>query len=335
MSILVTGGAGFIGSHTCVELLEAGKDVVVIDNLYNSKQEALNRVKQITDKSVKFYKGDLLDEQFINKVFSENKIDAVIHFAAYKAVGESCKIPLSYYHNNLTGTLLLLKVMSVHNCKRIIFSSSSTVYGMNAQPPCKETDPLAATNPYGCTKLFCEQIITDLWKSDNEWRAIFLRYFNPIGAHPSGLIGEDPNGIPNNLVPYVAQVAIGKLQQIQVFGNDYNTPDGTCIRDYIHVVDIAKGHIKALEYAMSHPGIEAINLGTGKGASVLDIVHSYEKACGHKLNYVFTPRREGDIDEYYSDPSKAKELLGWKACYSVDEMCAHSWNFITKNPNGL
>lgn len=335
MAILVTGGAGFIGSHTCVELLEAGKEVIVIDNLCNSKEESLNRVKQLTGKSVKFYKGDLLDEAFIEKVFSENQIDAVIHFAGLKAVGESCQIPITYYHNNLTGTLLLLKVMKAHNCKRFVFSSSATVYGLKAKPPCKETADLAATNPYGNTKLFIEEILTDVWKSDNTWSVILLRYFNPIGAHPSGLIGEDPNGIPNNLLPFVSQVAIGKLKELKIFGNDYDTPDGTGVRDFIHVVDLAKGHLDALKYSMNHTGVEAVNLGTGKGASVLEIVHAYEKACGHKIPYVFTPRREGDIGTLYSDPSKAKQLLGWEAKLNLEQMCADSWNFISKNPNGL
>lgn len=335
MTILVTGGTGFIGSHTCVELLQAGKEVIVIDNLYNSKEESLNRVKQITGKTCKFYKGDLLDEPFVEKVFSENKIDAVIHFAGLKAVGESCKIPIRYYHNNLTGTLVLLAAMQKHNVKKIVFSSSATVYGLNAHPPCKETDPLAATNPYGSTKLYVEQILEDVWKSDKEWSCILLRYFNPIGAHPSGLIGEDPNGIPNNLLPYVSQVAIGKLPQLSVYGDDYKTHDGTGVRDYIHVVDLAKGHTKAVDYAMGHSGVEAINLGTGKGYSVLDVVHAYEKASGVKLNYKIVPRRPGDIDALYSDPSKAKTLLGWEAELNLDNMCADSWNFIKKNPNGL
>lgn len=335
MAILVTGGTGFIGSHTCVELLQAGKEVIVIDNLFNSKEEALNRVKQITGKSCKFYKGDLLDEQLVEMIFSENKIDAVIHFAGLKAVGESCKIPIRYYHNNLTGTLVLLQTMQKHNVKRIVFSSSATVYGLNAKPPCKETDPLAATNPYGSTKLYVEEILRDVWKADNEWSAVLLRYFNPIGAHPSGLIGEDPNGIPNNLVPYVSQVAIGKLPQLSIYGDDYKTHDGTGVRDYIHVVDLAKGHVLAVNYALQHTGVEPINLGTGKGYSVLDVVHAYEKACGHKLNYKIVERRPGDIDALYSDPSKAKKLLGWEAHLTVEDMCADSWRFIEKNPNGL
>ncbi|OHT04437.1 UDP-glucose 4-epimerase [Tritrichomonas foetus] len=335
MAILVTGGAGFIGSHTCVQLIEAGKEIIVLDNFVNSKPEALNRVKQITGKDFKFYQVDLLDRENVEKVFKENKIEAVIHFAGLKAVGESVKIPIRYYHNNITGTLILLEIMAKYNCKRIVFSSSATVYGQNARPPCKETDPLSTTNPYGSTKLFIEQILTDVHTSDPSWSVVLLRYFNPIGAHSSGLIGEDPNGIPNNLAPFVAQVAIGKLKCLKVFGNDYDTPDGTGVRDYIHIVDLARGHLCAVDYAMSHTGVEAVNLGTGKGYSVLDVVHAFEKASGAKVNYEIAPRREGDIATVFSDPSKAKSLFGWEAQLGIDQMCADLWNFISKNPNGL
>ena len=335
MVILVTGGAGFIGSHTCVELLNAGKEIVVLDNLCNSKEESLNRVRKITGKDFKFYKADLLDRDAIEKVFTENKITSVIHFAGLKAVGESCQIPIKYYHNNITGTLLLLEVMAKHNCKKIVFSSSATVYGSNAHPPCKETDPLGTTNPYGSTKLFIEQILTDVWKSDNEWSVILLRYFNPIGAHESGLIGEDPNGIPNNLVPFVAQVAIGKLPCLKVFGNDYKTVDGTGVRDYIHVVDLAKGHVCAVDYADTHTGVEAVNLGTGKGYSVLEVVKAFEKASGKTVKYEIVGRRPGDIDAVFSDPSKAKKLFGWEAHFGIDKMCEDTWRFNEMNPKGL
>lgn len=335
MSILVTGGAGFIGSHTCVELLNAGKDIVVIDNFSNSKPEALKRIKEITGKDFKFYKGSLLDRNIVEQIFKENKIESVIHFAAFKAVGESCQIPISYYHNNLTGTLILLDVMSKNNCKKIVFSSSSTVYFLNSHPPCKETDPLATTNPYGSTKLFTEQILNDVYKSDNEWSIVILRYFNPIGAHPSGLLGEDPNGIPNNLVPYIAQVAIGKLPCLKVFGNDYDTVDGTGVRDYIHVVDLAQGHLSAIDYTKDHKGVEIANLGTGRGYSVLELLHAFEKACGKEIKYEIVGRRSGDIAKCFCDPSKAKRIFGWEAKFGVDQMCKDSWNFIQKNPNGL
>lgn len=335
MSILVTGGTGYIGSHTCVELLNIGKDVIIVDNLCNSKEDVLQRIKQITGKDVKFYKADLLDKPAIEKIFTENKISAVVHFAGLKAVGESVQIPIRYYHNNITGTLILLEVMKEHGCKKIVFSSSATVYGLNAHPPCKETDPLAATNPYGSSKLFIEQILTDIYKSDNTWSVILLRYFNPIGAHSSGLIGENPNGIPNNLLPYVAQVAIGKLPCLKVFGNDYDTPDGTGVRDYIHVVDLAKGHLCALDYAANHNGVEAVNLGTGHGYSVLEIVKAFEKASGKEVKYEIVGRRDGDIAACYSDPSKAKKIFGWEAKFGIDQMCADTWNFISKNPNGL
>ncbi|KAH0789044.1 UDP-glucose 4-epimerase GalE [Histomonas meleagridis] len=330
MSILVTGGAGYIGSHTVVELLNAGKQVIIIDNFVNSKPDVLDKIKLITKKDFKFYQVDLLNREDIDKVFAENQIDAVIHFAGLKAVGESMRLPILYYHNNITGTLHLLQVMMKYNVKRIVFSSSATVYTLNAHPPCKETDPLATTNPYGSTKLFIENILTDLYNSDNEWSVVLLRYFNPIGAHPSGLIGENPNGIPNNLIPYVAQVAIGKLPYLKIYGNDYDTPDGTGVRDYIHVVDLAEGHICALDYSMKHKGVEAVNLGTGSGSSVFDVVHAFEKASGVKINYQIVGRRPGDVAIYYSDTSKALKLFGWKAKYDLNKMCEDTWNFIKR-----
>lgn len=335
MAILVTGGAGYIGSHTCVELLNAGKEIVVLDNFVNSKPEALKRISDITGKSFKSYEVDLLDRDGVRRVFEQNQIDAVIHFAGLKAVGESCKIPLRYYHNNITGTLILCQVMAGAGCKKIVFSSSATVYGMHNQVPFREDMPLSTTNPYGTTKLFIEQILTDIQKADPQWSVALLRYFNPIGAHKSGLIGEDPNGIPNNLLPYIAQVATGKLPDLAVYGDDYDTPDGTGVRDYIHVVDLAVGHLKALDYIMNRTGVEAINLGTGKGYSVLDVVHAFERACGKPVKYHIAPRRDGDIATSYADASKAKELLGWSAEHTLDEMCADSWNFSKRNPNGL
>ncbi len=335
MSILVTGGAGYIGSHTCVELLNAGKDIVVIDNYYNSKPESLRRVKKITGKDFKFYECDIRDHEGLRKVFSENKIDVVIHFAGLKAVGESCQIPLSYYENNVSGTVTLCQVMAEFDCKRMIFSSSATVYGGNNVAPYNEDMPTGAvTNPYGRTKYVIEEILKDLYASDNSWSIATLRYFNPIGAHESGLIGEDPNGIPNNLVPYVAQVAVGKLAQIGVFGDDYDTPDGTGVRDYIHVVDLAIGHVKAVDYVMNNKGLEAINLGTGVGYSVLDVVHAYEKACGKTLPYAIKPRREGDIATCYANPEKAARLLGFRTELDIDRMCADSWKWQSSNPNG-
>ena len=335
MAILVTGGTGFIGSHTAVELIQAGKEVVIVDNFSNSKPEVLNRIERITGTRTTFYEADLLDKAAIDQIFEEQQIDAVIHFAGLKAVGESVHKPLEYYHNNLTGTLILCQSMREHNCKRIVFSSSATVYGMHNPVPFKEGMPTSATNPYGYTKVMIEQILTDLYTADPEWSVVLLRYFNPIGAHESGLIGEDPNGIPNNLLPYVSQVAIGKLPMLSVYGDDYDTPDGTGVRDYIHVVDLALGHIKAIDYSMSHTGVEAINLGTGRGTSVLEIVHAYEKACGHEIPYKIVGRRAGDIATCYADASKAKELLGWEATRDIDQMCLSSWNFIQKNPNGL
>lgn len=335
MAVLIAGGAGFIGSHTAVELLNAGKEIVIIDNFYNSKPEALNRIKQLTGKDFKFYEGDLLNKEDIEKVFNENEISSCIHFAGLKAVGESVKIPLKYYHNNLTGTFNLLEVMAEHNVKKFVFSSSATVYGQFAKSPCKETDPIAATNPYGQTKLMVEQILQDLHISDPEWGVVLLRYFNPIGAHESGLIGEDPNGIPNNLLPYVSQVAVGKLPCLNIFGDDYNTPDGTGVRDYIHVVDLARGHVCAIDYVLQHNTVETVNLGTGRGVSVWEIVKAFEKACGKKIPCKVGPRREGDVATLFSDPSKAKKLLGWTAQYGIEKMCEDSWKFISQNPNGL
>lgn len=334
MAILVTGGTGFIGSHTVVELVKDGRDVVILDNLCNSKICVLDRIKAITGKSVKFYKADLLNEDEIEKVFSENDIDSVIHFAGLKAVGESVEKPMLYYHNNLTGTLNLCKVMASHGCKRIVFSSSATVYGKPKSVPIKEDFPLSTTNPYGETKLMIERILKDITVSDPEWSVSILRYFNPIGAHESGLIGEDPKGIPNNLLPYVARVALGKYDHVNVFGNDYNTHDGTGVRDYIHVVDLANAHLKALDRAAKVTGIEYYNIGTGIGYSVLDIIHAYEKAVGHEIKYVIGPRRAGDIDECYADPTKAYEILGWKAQYGIEKMCLDSANWQMKNPDG-
>ncbi len=335
MAILVTGGAGYIGSHTCVELLNAGYEVVVIDNLYNSSEKALERVEQITGKPVKFYQGDLLNKEDIEKVFEHETIDSVIHFAGLKAVGESVSKPLEYYHNNITGTLLLCDVMRNHGCKKIVFSSSATVYGDPAFVPITEECPKGQiTNPYGQTKGMLEQILTDLHVGDPEWKVILLRYFNPIGAHKSGLIGEDPKGIPNNLVPYIAQVAVGKLEKLGVFGNDYPTPDGTGVRDYIHVVDLAIGHVKAIEKLSSVDGVAIYNLGTGNGYSVLDVLHAYEKACGKTLPYEIKARRPGDIPTCYADATKAKEELGWVAERGIEEMCEDSYRWQSMNPDG-
>lgn len=335
MQILVTGGAGYIGSHTCVELLNAGYDVIVVDNLYNSNQKAIDRIEQITQKKVKFYKEDILSKEALKKIFSENQIDAVIHFAGLKAVGESVQKPVEYYTVNIAGTLNLIDVMCTYGCKNIIFSSSATVYGEPAQIPITEACPKGTcTNPYGWTKWMLEQILTDVHTSDPEWNVILLRYFNPIGAHESGLIGEDPKGIPNNLLPYVAQVAIGKLKCVGVFGNDYDTPDGTGVRDYIHVVDLAKGHVKALDRIKEKAGCKVYNLGTGKGYSVLDVIHAFSKACGHDIPYEIKPRRAGDIATCYSKCDLAKEELGWQAEYDLDAMCASSWKWQTMNPNG-
>ena len=335
MSILVAGGAGYIGSHTCVELLEAGYDVVVVDNLYNASEESLKRVEKITGKAVTFYEADILDKEALNKIFDAHEIEAVIHFAGYKAVGESVQKPIEYYHNNMTGTLVLCDVMRAHGVKNIVFSSSATVYGDPAQIPITENCPKGQpTNPYGWTKSMLEQVLTDIHTSDKEWNVILLRYFNPIGAHKSGMIGEDPKGIPNNLVPYVAQVAVGKRPALGVFGNDYDTPDGTGVRDYIHVVDLAAGHVKAIEKLRENPGVEVYNLGTGNGYSVLQVVAAFEKACGHAIPYEIKPRREGDIATCYCDPQKAKEELGWEAKYGIDEMCEDSWRWQSTNPDG-
>ena len=335
MSILVTGGAGYIGSHTCVELLEAGYEVVVVDNLYNASPKAIERVEEITGKKVTFYEADLLDKEALEKIFANHDIDAVIHFAGYKAVGESVQKPIEYYHNNMTGTLILCDVMRNHGVKNIVFSSSATVYGDPAQIPITENCPKGQpTNPYGWTKSMLEQVLTDIHTSDPEWNVILLRYFNPIGAHKSGIIGEDPKGIPNNLVPYIAQVAVGKRAALGVFGNDYDTPDGTGVRDYIHVVDLAVGHVKAIEKIKQNPGVEVYNLGTGNGYSVLQVVEAFGKACGNPIPYEIKPRREGDIATCYCDPQKAKEDLGWEAKYGVDEMCQDTWRWQSGNPNG-
>ena len=334
-TILVTGGTGYIGSHTCVELLNAGYDVVIMDNLYNSSEEVLKRIEKITGKKAKFYKVDLLDKDGIRTIFKENTFDAVIHFAGYKAVGESVQIPLTYYQNNVAGSLNLYEVMNEYNVKRIVFSSSACVYGAPKSVPIKEDFEIHTTNPYGATKVMNEMILQDVYTSDNDWGVLLLRYFNPIGAHKSGLLGEVPNGIPNNLVPYIARVANGQLEYLRVWGDDYPTPDGTGVRDYIHVVDLAKGHIKAVEYALSHKGVEKINLGTGKGYSVLEVLHAYEHACGKELAYKIMDRRPGDIAECYADTEKAERVLGWKAQYGIEEMCEDSWKFTLDNPDGI
>ncbi len=336
MSILVTGGAGFIGSHTCVELLNAGYDTIILDNLSNSKSESVKRIKEITGKDVKFYECDIRDREGLDKIFAENKIDAVIHFAGLKAVGESCDKPLEYYDNNIGGTVILCEAMKAAGCKKIVFSSSATVYGSENPSPLREDMPEGkTTNPYGTTKLYIERILKDLYASDNEWSICLLRYFNPIGAHKSGRIGEDPNGIPNNLVPYIAQVAIGRREFLSVFGDDYDTPDGTGIRDYIHVVDLALGHIKAVEKVLAEKSCSTYNLGTGTGYSVLDVVRAFEKASGRTVAYKIVDRRPGDIATCYSDPSKAKEELGWEATRGIDEMCEDSWRWQSMNPNGF
>ena len=334
MTILVTGGAGYIGSHTNVELLNAGHEVVVVDNFCNSSAESVRRVQKITGKSVKLYEGDLRDGALLNKIFDENKIDSVIHFAGLKAVGESCAKPIEYYDNNLAGTLVLLDAMRAHGVKKIVFSSSATVYGTPEKLPLDENCTVGGTtNPYGTSKYFQEIMLRDVYASDNEWTVVLLRYFNPVGAHESGLIGEDPKGIPNNLTPYIAKVAIGELKEVGVFGNDYPTHDGTGVRDYIHVVDLAKGHVAAIE-KLTGAGVYTYNLGTGVGYSVLDVIHAFEKACGHSLPYAIKPRRAGDIAECYADASKAKNELGWEAKLGIDEMCASLWNWQSKNPNG-
>ncbi len=335
MHIIVTGGAGYIGSHTCLELLEAGHEVTVIDNLSNSSQESLNRVRQLTGKDLNFHKIDLLDAEGVNRIFTAYKdVDAVIHFAGLKAVGESVEKPLDYYHNNLTGTLHLCQAMAANNVKNIVFSSSATVYGDPATVPITEDFPLSCTNPYGRTKLMIEEILSDLHVADSNWNVALLRYFNPVGAHKSGRIGEDPNGIPNNLAPYISQVAAGKLAELSVYGNDYPTKDGTGIRDYIHVVDLALGHLSALKKLNTNPGVVIYNLGTGTGYSVLEMVQAFEKAANKKIAYKFAPRRAGDIASCYADPSLAARELQWKAERGVDEMCADTWNWQSQNPNG-
>ena len=334
MSILVTGGAGYIGSHTCVELLNKGEKIVIVDDFSNSKPEVLEKIKEITNKDFKFYEVDLLNKEKLEKVFEENPdIDSCIHFAGLKAVGESVAKPIEYYHNNVTGTLILLDTMRKHGCKKIVFSSSATVYGNPKTVPIKEDFPLSTTNPYGTTKLMIEQILKDLYVSDNEWSVILLRYFNPIGAHKSGKLGESPNGIPNNLMPYINQVACGKLDHLNVFGDDYPTKDGTGVRDYIHVVDLSLGHLKAIDKVRTMKGVEIYNLGTGKGYSVLDIVKAFEDATGIKIKYEITNRRPGDIPTCYADPTKEKEELGWEATKDIKEMCEDSWRFTKNNTN--
>lgn len=332
MSVLVTGGAGYIGSHTVVELLNRGEKIIIVDNFSNSKPEMLDKIRKITNKDFKFYEVDLLDRENLDKVFAENPdIESVIHFAGLKAVGESVAKPIEYYHNNITGTLILLDIMKKYNCKKIVFSSSATVYGDPETVPIKEDFPLSTTNPYGSTKLMIEQILRDVYISDNDWSIILLRYFNPIGAHESGLIGENPNGIPNNLLPYINQVACGKLECLSVFGNDYDTVDGTGVRDYIHVVDLAKGHLKALDKARNSKGVEAYNLGTGTGYSVLQIVKAFENATGVEVNYKIVERRPGDIATCYADSTKAKNELGWTAEKGIEEMCKDAWRFTQNN----
>lgn len=335
MKILVTGGAGYIGSHTVVELLGAGHAVTVVDNFSNSKPEALKRVQEIAGRTLEFHEIDLLDRAALDKVLSSNRFDAVIHFAAFKAVGESVAKPLEYYHNNIIGTLNLLELMRKHGCRTIVFSSSATVYGMSETVPIREDFPLSATNPYGRTKLMIEDILRDLHHAEPEWRISLLRYFNPVGAHVSGRIGEDPNGIPNNLLPYITQVAIGRLPRLRVFGSDYPTIDGTGVRDYIHVVDLALGHLAALEYLAKQKGvISAVNLGTGRGYSVLEVVKAFEKASHSPVPYDLVERREGDSAICYADPSYAKELLGWHATRGIEEMCADAWRWQSQNPAG-
>ena len=335
MKVLVTGGTGFIGSHTVLELLNAGYEVIVIDNLSNSSEESLKRVEQITSKKATFYNADIRDDIALAKIFADEKPEAVIHFAGLKAVGESVEVPMKYYDNNIGGTLTLVHTMKKFGCKNIVFSSSATVYGKPQTVPIKEDFPTSATNPYGRTKLMIEQILEDVYVSDNDWNIVLLRYFNPIGAHESGLIGEDPSGIPNNLLPYVAKVAVGKLEKVNVFGNDYDTPDGTGVRDYIHVVDLALGHIKAIEkLEKEHIGLKVYNLGTGNGYSVLQIIDAFGKAAGKEIPYVIGPRRAGDIDTCYADSSLALEELGWKATRDLAKMCEDSWKWQSQNPDG-
>ncbi|MCK4534084.1 MAG: UDP-glucose 4-epimerase GalE [Syntrophobacterales bacterium] len=332
--ILVTGGAGYIGSHTCLVLLEAGYDVIVVDNLVNSREKSLKRVQQIAGKTLEFHKVDLLDRDALSRVFEGNSIDVVIHFAGLKAVGESVSMPLRYYHNNVTGTLHLCEAMREHGVRKIVFSSSATVYGDPHTVPIMEDFPLAPANPYGRSKLIIEKILCDIYAAGEEWGIALLRYFNPVGAHPSGLIGEDPNGIPNNLFPYITQVAVGKREELSVFGNDYPTADGTGVRDYIHVMDLAEGHLKALEKIVSGPGIVTCNLGTGRGYSVLEVVEEFGRASGRRIPYDIVPRRPGDIAVCYADCSKAKDEMGWSAKRSMDEMCADAWRWQSRNPDG-
>ena len=334
-TILVTGGTGFIGSHTCVELLDAGYDVVIVDNLSNSKKEVVSYIEKITGKKVKFYKEDVRNREALRKIFTENSIEAVIHFAGLKAVGESVREPIMYYDNNLINTLVLLETMNEFGVKKIVFSSSATVYGVATEMPLVEGMPLGAINPYGRTKLFIEHILTDLYAADKDWCVALLRYFNPIGAHKSGLIGEDPKGIPNNLMPYISQVAVGKLDKLHVFGNDYKTIDGTGVRDYIHVVDLALGHVKAIEWELKNTGCEPFNLGTGNGTSVLQLRDAFVKATGVDVPYVIDPRRPGDPDEVYANADKAKKVLGWTAKYGIEEMCEDTWRWQKNNPNGF
>ena len=334
MAILITGGAGYIGSHTCIEMINAGYEVVVVDNLDNSNAESLKRVEKITGTSVKFYKEDVRDKEALRRIFSENKIEAAIHFAGLKAVGESVREPIMYYDNNLKNTIALLEVMNEVGVKKIVFSSSATVYGVATEMPLTEGMPLGAINPYGRTKYFIEEILRDLYVADKDWCIALLRYFNPIGAHKSGLIGEDPKGIPNNLMPYFSQVAVGKLEKLHVFGNDYKTVDGTGVRDYIHVVDLAQGHVKAIDWALGNKGCEAFNLGTGNGTSVLQLRDAFVKASGIDVPYVIDPRRPGDPDEVYADATKAKEVLGWDAKLGIEEMCEDTWRWQKGNPKG-
>ncbi len=334
MAVLITGGTGYIGSHTIVELLADGRDIVVMDNFCNSKPVVLERLRQITGKEIKFYKADMLDSESMEVIFRENRIDSCIHFAGLKAVGESVEKPLWYYHNNITGTLKLCGLMQKYGAKEIVFSSSATVYGRSKSVPIREDFPLSTENPYGETKLVIERILSDLHCADPEWSVTILRYFNPVGAHKSGMIGEDPRGIPNNLMPYITQVAEGRLDHLSVFGNDYNTPDGTGVRDYIHITDLARAHLKALDYADSHSGVDYFNIGTGKGYSVLELVETYQRVTGKKIPYVIAPRRAGDVDECYADPSKANRVLGWSAQLGLEDMCRDSDHWQTLNPMG-
>ncbi len=335
MNILVTGGAGYIGSHTCALLLEHGYDLIVVDNLCNSKEESLRRVQQLTEKQLTFYKVDLLDRASLDAVFTRHPIDTVIHFAGFKAPGESVIIPLQYFNNNLCGTLSLLDVMKQHEVKNLVFSSSATVYDARKEPPYRETDPLAVINPYGRTKLTIEDMLRDLAHAEPDWNIALLRYFNPVGAHPSGQIGEDPSGIPNNLMPYIAQVVVGRHPYVRVWGNDYPTPDGTCLRDYIHVMDLAEGHIKAMDKLSSKPGLVTYNLGTGHGYSVLEVIKAFEKACGRPIPYQVMSRREGDSPRSFSDPSKANQELKWRANKTLDDMCLDAWRWQSLNPQGF